>query len=590
LRVNIHYKIALIFVIVIAIVFLGVYFYLNKNLEEFTYKRIKTNVTKQIALSKTYLEAKSLENITAYNLDVIADGLGKDLDLRVTIIGLDGTVYGDSELKGDVLANIENHLYRPEIQQAIKSGIGESRRFSTTIKKDMLYVASTYGKEKPQGIIRLSIPLLEVEQISNHFKKILIAALLIAFILAIIISFLASGFISTPIRSMSLAAQDIAHGNFSKRVQISSNDEIGDLAKAFNFMTEQIRTRIEEVTTNKSRLEAVLLSMFEGVMVVDISGTILLMNQALKDFLLVKEEPIGKRPLEVIRNIEIQEIVGRALKLNQGLESCEISVLLPEEKILLVHATPIIRNEIVEGAVLVFHDITELRQLEKIRQDFVANVSHELRTPVSSIKGYAETLLEGALEDKKNAKEFLKIIHSDSDRLARLIDDLLDLSKIESGRLRMGLKPCAIRPIVERVVSGLDKQARDKLIAISIDMPKDFSKIIADEARIAQVLLNLIDNAVKYTPQEGKITISAKVKNAFVQIDVSDTGVGIPEKDLPRIFERFYRVDKARSRELGGTGLGLSIVKHIIQAHNGEVSVKSVLDQGSTFTFTIPKA
>lgn len=590
MRVNIHYKIALIFIIVIAIVLLGVYFYLTKHLEEFTYRRIKTNVTKQIALSKTYLEAKSSENITAYNLDAAADIIGRDLDLRVTIVGLDGTVYGDSELKGDALANVENHLYRPEIQQAIKSGIGESRRFSTTVKKDMLYVASTYGKEIPQGIIRLSIPLLEVEQISDHLKKILIAGLLIAFILAIIISFLASGFISKPIRSMSLAAQGIAHGNFSKRVTDMSNDEIGDLAKAFNFMTEQIRTRIEEVTTNKSRLEAVLLSMFEGVMVVDISGTILLMNQTLKDFLLVKEEPIGKRPLEVIRNIEIQEIVGRALKLNQGLESCEISVLFPEEKILLVHATPIIRNEATEGAVLVFHDITELRQLEKIRQDFVANVSHELRTPVSSIKGYAETLLEGALEDKKNAKEFLKIIHSDSDRLARLIDDLLDLSKIESGRLRMGLKPCATRPIVERVVSGLSRQVADKSIAITIDMPKDLSKIMADEARIAQVLLNLIDNAVKYTPREGKITISAKEKNVFVQIDVSDTGVGIPEKVLPRIFERFYRVDKARSRELGGTGLGLSIVKHIIQAHNGEVFVQSVEGQGSTFTFTIPKA
>ena len=590
MRVNIHYKITLIFVVIIAITLFGVYFYLSKNLQDYTYERIKTNITKQIVLSRTYLEEKISENITSYDLDGVADTIGKDLELRVTVIGLDGTVYGDSELDGKDLLEVENHLYRPEVQQALKSGFGESGRFSITVKKDMLYVASTYGRERSQGIIRLSIPLLEVEQISGHLKKILIAAFLFAFILAIIISFLVSGFISKPIRSMSLAAQDIAHGNFSKRVLATSNDEIGDLAKAFNFMTEQIRTRIEEVTTNKSRLEAVLLSMFEGVMVVDISGTILLMNQTLKDFLLVKEEPIGKRPLEVIRNIEIQEIVGRALKLNQGLESCEISVLFPEEKILLVHATPIIRNEATEGAVLVFHDITELRQLEKIRQDFVANVSHELRTPVSSIKGYAETLLEGALEDKKNAKEFLKIIHSDSDRLARLIDDLLDLSKIESGRLRMGLKPCATRPIVERVVSGLSRQVADKSIAITIDMPKDLSKIMADEARIAQVLLNLIDNAVKYTPREGKITILAKVKNAFVQIDVSDTGVGIPEKDLPRIFERFYRVDKARSRELGGTGLGLSIVKHIIQAHNGEVFVQSVEGQGSTFTFTIPKA
>jgi len=590
LRINIHYKIAFLFVIVIAIVFLGVYVYLNKNLEEFTYRRIKTNVTKQIALSKVYLEAKSLENITAYDLDTVADKIGRDLGLRVTIIGLDGTVYGDSELETDALVNVENHLYRPEVQQAIKSGIGESRRFSTTLKKDMLYVASTYGKEKLQGIIRLSIPLLEVEQISTHFKKILTAAILIAFILAIIISFLASGFISKPIRSMSLAAQDIAHGNFSKRVRVSSNDEIGDLAKAFNYMSEQVKARIEEVSANKSRFEAVLLSMFEGVMVVDTEGTILLMNQALKDFLRITGDPLGKKPLEVIRNIEIQEMVDNTLNYKHGLVSGEISILLPEEKVLLVHATPIKKDADIQGAVLVFHDVTNLRRLEKIRQDFVANVSHELRTPISSIKGYAETLLEGALKDKENAKDFLKIILSDSNRLASLLDDLLNLSKIESGKLVMETKSYKLLPLAEKVVSSLKGQIENKSIAITINIPKDLPDIFVDETRIKQVLLNLIDNAIKYNRPNGEISITAFEINNFIKVDITDTGIGISDKDLPRLFERFYRVDKARSRELGGTGLGLSIVKHIIQAHNGEVSVQSVEGQSSTFSFTIPKA
>lgn len=590
MRVNIHYKITFIFTIIVAVILFSIYLYLNSNLQKNTYQRIKENLRKETSFAKSYLEEDVAKSAQSYKLDIIADRFGKALELRLTIIGLDGTVFGDSELDSDELVKVENHLYRPEVQQAIKYGIGESRRFSTTVKKDMLYIATTYGKEEPQGIIRLSIPLSEIEQISVRLKKMLVASLLSAFILAMIISFLASVFISKPVREMLWVAQDIAHGDFSRKILATSNDEIGDLAKAFNYMSEQIKLRLQEVTLSRSRLEAVLLSMFEGVMVVDSKGTILLMNQTLKDLLLIKDDPLGRRPIEVIRNIEIQEIADCALKRECGVEACELSILAPEEKILSIHATPVIRGSKIEGAVLLFHNITELRRLEKVRKDFVANVSHELRTPISSIKGYAETLLEGALEDKENARDFLNIIYSDSDRLAKLIDDLLDLSKIESNRLRMDIKRCSLSPLVNKVVSSLSKQAKDTSIAIKIDIPTDISNILADEARIAQVLLNLIDNAIKYNREKGKVIIAAREKNAFVQVDVSDTGVGISEKDLPRLFERFYRIDKARSRELGGTGLGLSIVKHIVQAHNGEVSVQSVLGQGSTFSFTIPKA
>ncbi len=589
MRINIHYKITFVFVLIIAVMLFGIYLYLNKSLREHSFQRIETNLIKQTSFAKAYIEEDFASGIQSYELDKIANKIGKNLGLRVTIIGINGTVFGDSELDGEKLIEVENHLYRPEVQQALKLGIGKSRRFSATVKKDMLYIASVFGKEKTHGIVRLSLPLSEIELISNHLRKTLTISLFLAFILAVIISFAVSSFISKPAREMSLAAKAVANGDFSKRIPISTKDEIGDLAKAFNFMSSQIKARIEEVTTSKSRLEAVLLSMFEGVMVVDIKGAILLMNQTLKDFLLVKEDPAGKKPLEVIRNIEIQEIADNGLKLKQGVKSHEISVFLPEEKILLLHAAPIIRDGKPEGTVLVFHDITGLRHLEKIRQEFVANVSHELRTPVSSIKGYAETLLEGALDDKENAMDFLKIIHSDSERLARLIDDLLDLSKIESGKLKSTLKQCAVEPIIKRVVSSLNKQAKDKSIKIQTDIPKNMSDVLADEARIAQILLNLINNAIKYTQEGGEVTISAKEKEGLVQVDVTDTGIGILEQDIPRIFERFYRVDKARSRELGGTGLGLSIVKHIVHAHNGQVSVQSVLGQGSVFSFTIHK-
>jgi len=587
---KINYKIAAIFIIVVSIILFGIFFYLYENLRDNTFESIKTNLSKQTLLSKTYIEEEVARGTKEYELDLIADKISRDLELRVTIIGVEGVVYGDSELDRKRLIEVENHLYRPEIKQALKSGWGSSRRFSTTLKQEMLYVAATYGQQNVEGVIRLSIPLLEIEVISNRLKNILITSLFVAFIMAVIISFLVSSFISKPIREISKVANDIARGDFSKRIALTSTDEIGVLAKAFNYMSEQIQLRIKDVTTSRSRLEAVLLNMFEGVMVVDEKGNILLVNQTWKKVLGIKDDPIKKRPIEVIRNIEIQEIVEETLKFDKNIESKEVSVMVPDEKILLIYTTPIIREGKAEGAVFVFHDITELRRLEKIRQDFVANVSHELRTPVASIKGYAETLLNGAINDKDNAKEFLEIIHADSNRLAILINDLLDLSKIESGKLKLELKPINLKDLICKVVSSLKAQAKARSVITHLDVPANIPSVMADERRIAQVLLNLIDNAIKYNNQNGEIFVRVKDINGVVQVDIKDTGLGIPENDLPRLFERFYRVDKAHSRELGGTGLGLAIVKHIIQAHNGEVSVTSVLSRGSTFSFTIPKA
>lgn len=590
MRINIQHKIAVIFIVISAIILLGIFSYLSNNLKNHTYNRIRDKVTKDISLCKSYLSDIPLNDLNSYNLDEIADRIGSDLDLRVTIIGFDGIVYGDSEVDGEALRRVENHLYRPEVQEALRAGIGESRRFSTTIQEDFLYIASVFTKNDSRGIIRLSIPLSEIEKLLNSLRETLGFAFLAAFILSVLVSYLASYFILRPLKEISWASQDIAHGNYSRKISLKSNDEIGYLASAFNYMSEQVKAHIEGVSESKSRLEAVFSSMFEGVMIVDVSGAILLMNEALKHVFRIEEDALGKRPIEVIRNLEIQEIVDNTLSSNGGLISQEISILLPEKRVSLVHATLIKKEGNTEGAVLVFHDVTDLRRLEKVRQDFVANVSHELRTPVSSIKGYAETLLDGALDDKKNAREFLKIILSDADRLATLIDDLLNLSKIESNKLAMETRPYKLLPLVERIISSLKGQMENKSIKVKINIPKDLPDVLIDETRIKQVLHNFIDNAIKYNHPNGEIAITAFDQDNFIRVDISDTGIGIPDKDLPRIFERFYRVDKARSRELGGTGLGLSIVKHIVQAHSGEVSVKSVEGQGSTFSFTLTKA
>jgi two-component system, OmpR family, phosphate regulon sensor histidine kinase PhoR len=588
LKIGITYKIAVIFVSAIALVFLGVFFYLNNTLTDYTYQRLQENLSKQLRLSASILENTKNLPSNSYALDSLADMIGQDLDVRATIVALDGRVYGDSKLDGEELSKVDNHLDRPEIQAALKGVIGITERFSDTLKTDKLYMARTFGRPGPQGIVRLAVPLSDIEVISNRLKGILIAALVLAFAFSIVLFFVVSSWVSRPLKEISWIAKNIANGDFSKRPAVSSKDEIGDLAESIKFMSDQIRAKIREVTTNKLRLEAVLLSMFEGVIVIDGSGKIVLINQALRDLLPIAEDPVSKSTIEIIRNADIQDIVDAVLKKQSGVLSKEISLLAPVEKSLIIHAVPVIREGKNEAAVLVFHDITELRRLEAIRKDFVANVSHELRTPISNIQGYAETLLQGAINDKENIKEFLEIIHSDSRRLATLINDLLDLSKAESGKIMLDLGNHNLESMVNSVFDKVSNTGRAKNIRFEIDVSDNSQTIYCDKDKIMQVLLNLVENAVKYTSENGTIKVKASKKDDFIKVDVSDTGIGISEEHIPRIFERFYRVDKARSRELGGTGLGLAIVKHIVQSHSGEVWVESTPSKGSTFSFTLP--
>ena len=400
---------------------------------------------------------------------------------------------------------------------------------------------------------------------------------------------LISKWVTKPLEELAKIVKDIAGGNFSRRVGLDTKDETEELAQSINELVDQMRIKIDEAVSNQSRLEAVFLSMFDGVMVVDQSQTIKLMNQRLRESLHVTQEPVGCKPLEIIRNFEIQEIVEKVLRLNKPLESKELTVFMPEERTLLIHATPVIRENKVEGAVLVFHNITELRRLENIRRDFVANVSHELRTPISTIRGYAETLLDGALDDKSHAKEFVQIIYQDSERLAKLVNDLLDLARIESGKVKLNLVECSLYDIAGKIIKVLQKLAKDRSVTIENNISQALAPVRADETMLSQVFLNLIENGIKYNKPCGKVMIHTREEGDFLKIFIEDTGIGIPQEDLPRVFERFYRVDKAHSRQLSGTGLGLSIVKHIVQAHNGEVSVLSRRNEGSIFTFTLPK-
>ena len=590
MKIKLHWKLTLIFCSAVTIGLVIGYFYLVGNLKGYVEHNLENTLRYQVLSGKDLIESRiSGQNILT-DADTLADKIGKQQEVRVTIIKQDGTVIGDTELNAEEIAQVENHLDRPEIQEAITKGLGISKRYSYTIKKYLLYMAVPFGMDNSAGFIRYAVPISYIEMLEGKLDKTITGALLLVFLLSLVFTFVISFVVSRPLAEMARIARAMAKGDFSRKPSIYSRDEIGDLAMALSYMSDEIKSKIDRIKHEGVKFDAVLSSMFEGIMVVDEKGSILLMNPSLRKLFFVDLATETKTPIEAIRSPQIQDIVDKILKEKQHLISEEITVSQPEEKILKINAVPIIRNDILEGAALVFHDITELRKLERVRQDFVANVSHELRTPISSIKGYSETLLEGAIDDEDNVREFISIIYQDSNRLANLIDDLLDLSKIESGKMKMVFVPLDVKPILDRCLGVLDKSIKGKQLSVSVSIPDGIPKVLADDKRLSQVFLNLMDNAVKYTSDGGSIKVSISLSDTLVQVDISDTGMGIPEQDLPRIFERFYRVDKARSRELGGTGLGLSIVKHIVLSHGGQVWVKSELEQGSTFSFTVPQA
>ncbi len=414
-------------------------------------------------------------------------------------------------------------------------------------------------------------------------------AVLLTLFFASAVSFMAARMITKPLEDIKSLAKHIGNGDFTKRIKIRSNDEIDELAGTFNQMAEELKTKLQTITEDRNEMRAILSSMIEGVVAIDRDEKLILFNSACeKLFNLSKAQVIGKFFWEVIRHNELNNLLKEAV--NKGkLQTKELTLFLSEEKMFRVHALPIKGEEGISGVVAVLHDITEIKRLERIRIEFVANVSHELRTPLTSIRGFIETLKDGAIDDPKNSRKFLNIIETHTERLNNLINDLLGLSKIESKEIKMEFQLANIRELIEDVISHFKGAIEQKGHRIEIDFLADFPQVEIDSEKIERAFNNLLDNAIKFTPKNGRICIRTVDKEKDIQIEISDTGIGIPQKHLPRLFERFYRVDKARSRELGGTGLGLSIVKHIIQAHGGTVGVESKIDKGSKFFFTLPK-
>jgi two-component system phosphate regulon sensor histidine kinase PhoR len=504
---------------------------------------------------------------------------------RITLIAADGVVLADS---AEDPRHMDNHLERPEIRQAQLNGAGTATRYSDTVHQNMMYTALRTDGE-PVHFVRLALPLGVVEQELRWLRGVVWTAAWLTLLGALGLSLLLARRTSAPLMELADAARSVAGGDYGKRVAIASRDEVGALAAAFNEMSQSSARHIEQLDHERQRLLAVFRSMVEGVVALDAEQQVQFCNQAACRLLGVSCEGMTGRPLwQLVRHRQLSELVNRIFAHAEP-QHGELEISGVEPKLLAVHGARL-PGEPVRGAVLVLHDITQLRKLERVRQDFVANASHELKTPLAAIQATAETLLDGALRDPDHAVPFLERIRENAERLHRLVQDMLTLSRVESGSEERDLGPLAVQPAVEACLVRLAPRAAAKNLQLQCVPAEEPVTVQADEEALAEILDNLVDNAIKYTPDGGRVTLRWSVDGADAVLQVEDTGIGIPEKDLRRIFERFYRVDRARSRELGGTGLGLSIVKHITQALGGSVSASSELGRGSTFTVRLPLA
>jgi two-component system phosphate regulon sensor histidine kinase PhoR len=530
-------------------------------------------------------------------LQSAVEDIGRRAVARVTVIGSDGTVLADSATPLAGLPRLENHATRPEVAQALTTGRGTAIRLSETTGQRMLYLARrlTPPDVRATTVVRLALPLTLIDAEIRELQRTLGLALGLAFAVSVAVSILLARSLTRPLSDMVAVARQLAGGSLSRRIRFTSHDEAGELATALNQMADQLEAKIREISEDRAQLRAMLTSMVEGVMVLDCRGIVLQMNPTLERMFGVQGiKAQGRTHREVIRHHELNEFTQMVLETRRN-RSGEITIA-PSGRTLKVEASVADGQRESEAcAVLVFHDITALRRLEQVRKDFVANVSHELRTPLTSIKGYVEALLDGGKDDPEVAARFLDIILKQSDRLNLILEDLLQLSQIESGEVLFKRDPVRLRTVVDRTLALIKPLADKKGHALNVEIPADLPPVLGDEDRLAQVMTNLLDNAVKYTPPNGSIEIGARFLPDrsgsgadLVECSVTDTGIGIPEPDRPRVFERFYRVDKARSRELGGTGLGLAIVKHIVEGHGGRVWVEGNSPIGSRFVVRLP--
>jgi len=520
---------------------------------------------------------------SSQDLDDESDRLAELMQTRVTLIAGDGHVVGDSDLEGQALADVENHLQRPEVQQARAQGVGVVARYSTTVRIEMLYAAVTAHHPQVQ-YVRVALPLTTVSDQIRRVGRQAVLAFALAIPFALALAWLASALLSKRVRAIAAVAQRYRKGDLTRPTYDYGPDELGEVARVLDGSVQELGRRLNELSRDRARLDAILFGMVEGVLVLDAAGRVQLANRAAQSMLRMDTSSIGRPYVEVIRHPDIAAQLGTALR-GQEVDSREIALTRDPGRTFVARAAPVSRGG-GGGAVLVLHEITDLRRADQIRRDFVANVSHELRTPLTAIRGYVEALLDDR-SDSEDARKFLEIIARHSERMERLVSDLLRLARLDARQEALDLASCDLQQLFNTVIADVAQtaEAKDQQITTAVD--SGGSRVTADPAKLHDVLRNLVENAVHYSPDHAAIRLEAMHQNGVVRISVSDSGPGIPPEDLLRVFERFYRVDKSRARP-GGTGLGLAIVKHLVELHGGQAVAENRPEGGARFVITLP--
>lgn len=584
LKIGLSFFILFFVVMVIVGVFSG-------ELMKSTYLNMKENQLEDDA--KILLQTTNMENLDldkdAATIQKSLDPLGEDIDARITVIDSKGDVVADTKKDPEKL---DNHMNRPEVTDILKKGesVGISIRESDSLGYSMLYVAVPVKHQgKTDGVLRISISLESVDAAVAKLWGNLALIFGIALVIIAAISVFIARKITRPVREIIEVSTDLANHKYDSRIHGKISGELQDLSISINTLAESLETQMFEIKQNEQRLNAIVQNLVSGVMLINVDKQVIMTNRTMYQ-ILGETEITGKPFYEVIKSFALSQLIEATFE-TKTIQQKEIILYFPREMILDASVSPILgENGEITGIILLLHDITQIRHLENVRSEFVTNVSHELKTPVTALKGFAETLLDGAMYDEVLLKKFLTIIKEESDRLHRLIMDILALSRIEQNPVAENVELVDVDEVIEQSARTIFEMATEKNIRVTIPEKTSASVMIeTDRDKLQQIVINLLSNAINYTPVDGKVEVKLIEQEAEVIIEVTDNGIGIPAKDIDRVFERFYRVDKARSRHSGGTGLGLSIVKHLVENCGGRIEVESQEEVGSTFRVTLPK-
>lgn len=579
MKKSLFYKIFFSYLVIISLSFLFLDLFLREEVEKNLTSQIETEMMSYAKIIDLTPREKIVEQIGE---------MANISNCRVTLIDARGKVFADSEKD---VTQMENHSNRPEVQEARLKGSGKSVRSSSSLNIDMLYVAvAIRNGEKINGYVRLARPLHDVQKVIQKMYESILGASAIAVIVSLLIALFISYRLAEPIRAMERFTEKLRQGEPVGAILLNTGDETKKLADNINFLVEELKDKIRIANEEKSKLMTALTSMTEGVLIINAQGLIEFVSPVLGDMLSVRYEDVfGKTLMEAFRSAELQKILTEFKRTGENITR-EITLDMAEAVILNVSVSAVHGYPQEDKTMIVFHDVTRLKKLEKVKEDFVANVTHEIRTPLTAIIGYLETIKNGAIGNIDETKKFVDIILNQAERLNRLVEDLLTLSHIELKELKFNFENVSINAAITNVISLVEAKAKEKKITIHNNVRENFPMIRADKDKLTQIFVNILDNAVKFTPESGRITIVAKEADACAAVSISDTGIGVPRDELQRLGERFYRVDRSRSRDLGGTGLGLSIVKHLMIAHGGRMEIESELGRGTTVSLLFPLA